>query len=547
MRTPPKEDEYPADSPQPQPLRRRRSLAGSYHHAKISDHPDDQPGVPRVRRASLYQKQNRPAVHNKPEDEEPEQKPAGGRKQEAYSSERKMPVSPKRRRHIYTASPPVPYSPRIPPKRSLRDHLRYLGPGQPIIIISVLLLAAIIIGMLSQAIVRSQEHSPSNTQSAASNQHATPPAQAIVRPANPHELIITPDDTDHPPPPVFATSAYLIDADSGATLYAYHPFMHLPMLSTTKLMTAVIAVERGNPDQKITITGAMEHDIQQLSPDSSLAGLKQGETYTLRELLYALLLVSGNDAAVVIADAVGGNLSNFVAEMNQKAQQLGLYDTHFANPHGLEQPGQYSSAHDLAFLGRYALSIPLIHQISGTQIYTIPQGGHHPQHILINGNQFMWWYPGVDGGKPGWDGASDFVQVISCVRNHRHLIAVVMNTNNWWTDMRDLLNWGFDDFNWISPYDVDLHQPIPYDDLWNYFTSDKKENTIPTADHGRYYIYTGYSISGSIMHYFDSHGGLKTFGYPVSMVTVTGNQGISQRFQKSTIQCNMSTNQCSTA
>ncbi len=95
-------------------------------------------------------------------------------------------------------------------------------------------------------------------------------------PANPHELVIIPSDTDHPPPPVFATSAYLLDADTGVTLYAHNPFMHLPMLSTTKLMTAIIAVQKGNLNQSITITPAIWHDIQQLSADSSLFGIKQG-------------------------------------------------------------------------------------------------------------------------------------------------------------------------------------------------------------------------------------------------------------------------------
>src|SRR5881396_2633568 len=105
-----------------------------------------------------------------------------------------------------------------------------------------------------------------------------------------------PQETDHPAPPVIATSAYLLDADTGTTLYAYNPFLHLPMLSTTKLMTASLAVEQGNLERRITITNAMSNDISQLSADSALFGIKKGETYTLRDLLYGLLFVSGNDA-----------------------------------------------------------------------------------------------------------------------------------------------------------------------------------------------------------------------------------------------------------
>ncbi len=317
------------------------------------------------------------------------------------------------------------------------------------------------------------------------------------------------------------------------------------MMSTTKLMTAVLAVEQGNLDQNITITPSIARDISQLSADSTVVGIKKGETYSLRDLLYGLLLKSGNDAAIAIADSLAGNLPHFVAQMNQRARQLGLYDTHYINPHGLLAQGQYSSAHDLAILGQYSMSIPLIHQISGTQVYIIHKGGNHQDIPLINGNQFLFWYPGVDGGKPGYDGASNFVQVISSTRNHHHLIGVVMHTNNWWTDMRDLMNWGFDNFTWISPRDVDSAQnPIPFDSLWNYFASDKKENTLPTANRGRYYIYTGYSISDPIMAYYDKGGGLQKYGYPISLPAVSSSAIVTQRFEKVTIQCDLTTKQC---
>ncbi len=371
---------------------------------------------------------------------------------------------------------------------------------------------------------------------------ATPLNQA---PVNPHQVVIVPSDTDHPPPPVLATAAYLMDMDSGATLYAYNPFMHLPMLSTTKLMTALLAVEHGNLNQQVTITNALDRDIQQhISSDSSLFGLKKGETYTLRDLLYGLLLPSGNDAAVAIADTVGGSYQHFVDMMNQRARELGMYDTHYMNPSGLLATSHYSSAHDLAVLGRYTMSNPILHQIASTRLYHIPKTSQHAEHYLVNGNQFLWWYPGADGGKPGWDGNTDFVQVVSCTRNGRHLIGVTMNTKDWWTDMRDLMNWGFDNFQWISPYDVDLQHPIPYDYDWGYFVRDKKTNTLPTANHGRYYIYTGYSVSPPILSYFDKNGGLDKFGFPTSMPDYTQGSLVSQRFQKATIQCDLAGKQC---
>ncbi len=336
----------------------------------------------------------------------------------------------------------------------------------------------ILVPLVGNAISNSTHH-PASMISTPANRAGSTPA-TVQMPSDPHEIVITPANSDHPAPPVYATSAYLLDADTGATLYAYNPFMHLPMLSTTKLMTALLAVEQGNLDQRITINDAIAHDISQLAADSSLMMIKKGETYTLRDLLYGLLLVSGNDAAVAIADAISGNLKNFVARINQRAGQLGLNDTHYINPHGLLATGHFSSAHDLALLGRYSLSNPLIRQISATQQYHITQSRDHAEHFLINGNQFLWWYPGVDGGKPGWDGDTNFIQVILCTRNNHHLIGVTMHTRDWWTDMRDLMNWGFDTYSWISPYDVDFQHPIPYDTDWNYFSRDKKENTIPT-------------------------------------------------------------------
>ena len=391
-----------------------------------------------------------------------------------------------------------------------------------------------------------RNHTPV-TFSSSGKMQATQLPVANPMPPDAHKLVIIPQDTDHPAPPVWATSAYLLDVDSGNTLYAYNPFMRLPMLSTTKLMTASLAVESGNLDQKITISAAMSHDISQLSADSALFGIKKGETYTLRDLLYGLLFVSGNDAAIAIADSLDGNLQNFVAQMNQKAHQLGMYDTHFVNPHGLLDPGQYSCAHDLAILGKYSMSLPLLHNISGQNSYHIPAGGNHPERFLINENQFMWWYPGVDGGKTGYDGDKDFIQVMSVTRNNHHLIGVVMHTNNWWTDMRDLMNWGFDSFTWISPRDVDANQhPIPYDSLWNYFASDTQTVTIPSANKGRYYVYTGYSISGPIMTYFNKNGGLAKFGFPIKMPVTTTTSITSQQFQHATIQCDVSTGLCQT-
>ena len=546
--TPPNDENLPENRPQ----RRPRASIPSREQRPYTYRPDDEhPEIPKIRRASRYLDPSTLSTFV----ERDEQETAVDDPQQTDSRQARLRDTSQthlpRQRRPYTYAPPPNTPPpaqriqRTRPKRSPQQELIHIARSQPYIPISFALVLLLLFSIVIINVSRSQSNAVSSSLGTPTSPFTVTP-QTGIQSGNPYELIIAPEDTDHPPPPVNATSAYLLDADTGAILYAHNPFMHLPMMSTTKLMTAILAVQQGKLDQPITITAAMANDISQLSADSTLFGLKKGETYTLRDLLYGLLLKSGNDAAIAIADALGGNQQRFVAEMNQKALQLGLNDTHYMNPHGLLQAGHYSSAHDLAMLGRYSFNIPIIRQISGTEAYDIPKTSQHPDHPLLNGNQFLFWYPGVDAGKPGYDGASNFVQVISVTRNHHHLIGVTMHTNNWWTDMRDLMNWGLDNFTWISPHDVDsVQNPIPYDYLWNYFASDKKDSTITTTD-GRYYIYTGYTISDPILSYFDHSGGLTQFGYPIGLQIAASSTAISQRFEKSTIQCNLATNQCST-
>ncbi len=512
---PPDEDrtrEYPEIT---YPAQRRKRPVATYKQPSNAFHADEHPEIPRVRRASLNL-DNQPTnpspgsefIQDVADDEDVISQNITRTDKISVTANRRSSSStvyspPSSSRQLHRAKSPAG-------SRHLHSQSPFFTRLQPLsqsrIFITCCVIVLIIIS--AQIFVNLNHNHTAFTLSTLGNTLTKQPPTKGQIPASAHKLVIIPQDTDHPAPPVLATSAYLLDADTGTTLYAYNPFLHLPMLSTTKLMTASLAVEQGNLDQRITITNAMSNDISQLSADSALFGVKKGETYTLRDLLYGLLFVSGNDAAIAIADALG-------------------------------------SAHDLALLGRYSMSLPVLHSISGQNAYHIPAGGNHPERFLINENQFMWWYPGVDGGKTGYDNSKDFIQVMSVTRNQHHLIGVVMHTNNWWTDMRDLMNWGFDSFTWISPRDVDLNQhPIPYDYLWNYFARDTKDTTIPTSDKGRYYIYTGFTITGPIMTYFDKNGGLTKFGYPTRMPTSSGVQIISQQFEHATIQCNVATGLC---
>ncbi len=430
-------------------------------------------------------------------------------------------------------------------RRSSRAYQTFWKRRQNFLLVVLLALAVLVIAPLLITTVHNAQPTPQATSNSGSNNQGISVSRLQGVPSNPHELVIRPPNNTHPAPPVMATSAYLLDASSEATYYAQNPFLHLPMLSTTKLMTATLAVEDGNLDQNITITAAMEHDISKLSADSAIFGVKQGETYTLRDLLYGLLFVSGNDAALIIADALAGSVQNFVAQMNQKAQVLGLADTHFVNPHGLLDAGQYSCARDLAVLGLFSLSIPALQTISGQKVYHIAAGGKHGARVLLNENQLLWWYPGVKAGKTGYDGGTDFIQVMMVTRNQRTMVGVVMHSSDWWTDMRNLMDYGANDYTWVSPRDVDASgQPIPYDNLWNYFTKDTQQITIPTAGGGQYYAYTGYSVSGPILTYFNQQGGLTKFGYPSKIPVPLGGSVLGQQFQRGTIQCDFSSKQC---
>jgi D-alanyl-D-alanine carboxypeptidase len=330
---------------------------------------------------------------------------------------------------------------------------------------------------------------------------------------------------------LWAESAFVMDETNGAVLFAKNPDEELPMASTTKLMTAIVALTHGNPDQVITIGGDSANSY------CTCMGLKVGEQYTLHELLYGMLMLSGNDAAEAVADGVAGNVTTFVGWMNQEAVTLGLKHTHFANPHGLPDKGHYSTARDLAVLGRYALSMPALLQIDQTRDFTIPKTGTHARHHLLNLYQPIWWYPGADGGKPGWTPEARFVEVLSAARNGHHIIATLLRgQNDWVTDLRDLLNWGFNDFTWVSPKDIDKQHWIPFDDSYNYFQWDVPSRTL-TVDNHEYFPYTGYIVAGSFLKYYNANGGLNKLGFPRGMPTPGSSGTFTQRFDKVTITC----------
>ena len=249
------------------------------------------------------------------------------------------------------------------------------------------------------------------------------------------------------PPQVTAKAAFVFDADLGLTYYTKNADLKLPMASTTKIMTALLAVERGSLDQMIKV-GADAAAL--VRPDSSYMGLKAGEQLTLRDLLYGLVLPSGNDAAVAIADGIGGSVPAFVALMNERAQELGLTQTHFVNPHGLGASGHYTTAHDLAVLAAVAMTYPDLVQITSTISYAIPKTATHKAYKLHTGIDILPGgyspYPGAIGVKPGYTGDAGYCEAFAAVRRGHLIVGVVLGEPKWQirlADMRKLLDWGF--------------------------------------------------------------------------------------------------------
>lgn len=243
------------------------------------------------------------------------------------------------------------------------------------------------------------------------------------------------------PPPLHGASAAILDASTGKILYEIHGARRYPMASTTKMMTALVALR---------LLGDHPGRVLVVPPQVSQAygttlHLQPGTQYTFGQLLEGMLLPSANDAAIAVAVAAAGSLPRFVALMNAEASRLGLVDTHYANPDGLESPDHYSSAVDLARLGQVVMGDPLFRQTVGMTQATIPWPGHTPDTRVIGSiNELLSVFPGADGIKTGYTSQALNVAVGEVQRQGRSVIAVVMGESRWslWPDEEALLRYG---------------------------------------------------------------------------------------------------------
>jgi serine-type D-Ala-D-Ala carboxypeptidase (penicillin-binding protein 5/6) len=234
-----------------------------------------------------------------------------------------------------------------------------------------------------------------------------------------------------------ARAAILVDGDTGKVLWGRYIHRRLHIASTTKILTALVAMDRLGPHSIVTVDRA----VRRVPP--IVEGLRPGERVQAWKLFYGLLLYSGNDDALALAVAAGGTRGRFVELMNEKARSLGMRESHFRSPSGLLDRDNYSTAWDMAALTRYALWNSRFRAIVRTKIKHVPWSKPIGEKIYVNKNHLLGAYPGADGVKTGWTTLAKHCLVASVRRNGVHLIAVILGSNDAYKDVRKLFDYGF--------------------------------------------------------------------------------------------------------
>lgn len=283
-----------------------------------------------------------------------------------------------------------------------------------------------------------------------------------------------------------ASACVIIDEASGRVLLSHNAEMPLPMASTTKVMTALLALELGDLDAPVTC-GRNAFGV----PGTSIY-LAEGETLTLREMLYGLMLASGNDAATAIAEHIGGSVADFCRMMTQRAAELGCTSTVFLTPHGLPCEGHYTTAHDLAFIARQAMGNETFREIVSTTRATIPWEGRPYDRVLNNKNRLLTTYEGATGIKTGYTRKAGRCLVFGAERDGMRIIGVVLNCPDWFDEAARLMDLAFERYESvtmllagdtagelrISHGDADTVQAVLADDL----TGVVPKGTIPQVE-----------------------------------------------------------------
>ena len=237
-----------------------------------------------------------------------------------------------------------------------------------------------------------------------------------------------------------ACAAILIDADTGKILYQYNSHKSLPNASTTKVLTALLALKYGDLDKEVTVPDDFCN-----AGETGLA-LKAGETHSLKDYMYAMLIDSANDAAQMVAYSVSGSEKEFIELMNQETAKIGLNDSSWQNPHGLHDDNHYSSAYDLAYITKEAMQYPLFCEIVSTMSWEMPWQSEIPGNIIYNRNKFFNYYEYSTGVKTGYTKQAGNCLIASASKDGMKLIGVILNCDDMYEDMAEMMDYGFDNF-----------------------------------------------------------------------------------------------------
>lgn len=239
----------------------------------------------------------------------------------------------------------------------------------------------------------------------------------------------------------YAAACILIESKSGAILYAKNADQRRAPASTTKIMTAIVALERGDLRKIITVSR------RAAGTGGSSIWLRPGERLSLKELLEGVMLNSGNDGSMAVAEGVAGSIENFTELMNMKAKEIGALNTNFRNPHGLRAPSHYTTVLDLALMARYGLTNRNFADLVKKKTATLEWEEGRKSVQISNTNRLLWYLEGADGVKTGTTNEAGHCLVSSATRDHKQLIAVVLNSGDRWGDCQRLLEYGFREFD----------------------------------------------------------------------------------------------------
>lgn len=266
-------------------------------------------------------------------------------------------------------------------------------------------------------------------------------------------------ETEEAPLELYAKAYTVIEPKTGAVICSKNADEPLPMASTTKIMTCILACESGLLNERVTVDG---DDVR---VEGTSLGLRDGDILTLRDILRGLMMISGNDAANVTAHFVGGSISAFVTMMNDKAKKLGLKNTHFANPHGLYDDEHYTTANELALIAAYALENEDFKDIVSTveaKLHYYNSANGEYDRTLKNKNSLLTSLEGCIGVKSGYVRKSGRCLVTAAVREGAEVVSVVLNCSDSWEESRKLIEYGFENITYadivsdIVEYDLNV-------------------------------------------------------------------------------------------